>query len=133
MRYLLDTNICVYIAKRKPPQVFERLRRLRPGDMGMSVVTYFELCYGAEKSQRREENRRRIEELRRLIPVLPVEAEASDHYGRLRAEFERAGTPIGAYDLIIAAQALSLGLVLVTNNVREFKRVRGLSIENWTA
>ncbi len=133
MRYLLDTNICVYIAKRKPPQVFERLRRLRPGDVGMSAVTYFELCYGAEKSQRREENRRRIEELRRLIPVLSVEAEASVHYGRLRTELERAGTPIGAYDLIIAAQALSLGLVLVTNNVREFKRVRGLPIENWTA
>ena|SRR5437016_4774552 len=133
MRYLLDTNICVYIAKRKPPQVFERLRRLRPGDVGMSAVTYFELCYGAEKSQRREENRRRIEELRRLIPVLSVEAEASVHYGRLRTELERAGTPIGAYDLIIAAQALSLRLVLVTNNVREFKRVRGLPIENWTA
>ncbi len=100
MRYLLDTNICVYIAKRKPPQVFERLRRLRPGDVGMSAVTYFELCYGAEKSQRREENRRRIEELRRLIPVLPVEAEASNPYGRLRTELERAGTPIGAYDLL---------------------------------
>ena len=133
MRYLLDTNICVYIAKRKPPQVFERLRRLRPGDVGMSAVTYLELCYGAEKSQRRQENRRRIEELRRLIPVLSVEAEASVHYGRLRTELERAGTPIGAYDRIIAAQALSLGLVLVTNNVREFKRVRGLLIENWTA
>ena len=131
MRYLLDTDICIYIAKRQPAPVFERLRRLRPGDVGMSAVTYLELSCGAWKSQRREENLRRIKGLEQLIPALPVEAQVAVAYGQLRSELERAGTPIGAYDLIIAAQALSLGLILVTNNVREFKRVPDLLLENW--
>ncbi len=131
MRYLLDTNICIYIAKRRPAGVLERLRRLRPGDVGMSIITYLELAYGAWKSVRRQENLLRVEELRNLIPAVPLDTDMRDAYGRARTELERAGTPIGAYDLMIAAQALNLGLILVTNNVREFKRVKGLSVENW--
>ena len=131
MRYLLDTNICIYIAKRKPPEVLERLRHMRPGDVGMSIITNLELVYGAWKSQQREANLQRLQELERLIPVLPLDARVSQHYGQMRTELERKGLPIGAYDLLIAAHALALGLTLVTNNVREFRRVPQLRVENW--
>lgn len=131
MRYLLDTNICIYIAKRKPPSVLARLESLRPGDVGMSVVTYFALTYGAWKSRSVEANLANLERLRALIPVLSLDANAAGHYGRMRARLESRGIPIGTYDLLIAAHALSQGLILVTNNVREFLRVGGLHVENW--
>jgi tRNA(fMet)-specific endonuclease VapC len=131
MRYLLDTNICIYIAKQKPPGVLARLQRLRPGDVGMSIITYLELVYGAWKSQHREANLLRIQGLERLIPVLPLDVSTGRHYGQVRAELERKGSPIGAYDLLIAAHALALGLTLVTNNVREFRRIPRLIVENW--
>jgi tRNA(fMet)-specific endonuclease VapC len=131
MRYLLDTDICIYIAERKPAGALTRLERLRPGDVGMSVVTYFELVYGAHKSQQVEANVARIKQLSCLIPVQALDAPAATHYGRLRAGLEKSGSLIGAYDLLIAAHALALGLTLVTNNVREFRRVPGLRVENW--
>ncbi|HTG58114.1 MAG TPA: type II toxin-antitoxin system VapC family toxin [Terriglobia bacterium] len=131
MRYLLDTNICIYIAKRKPSGVLARLQQLRLGDIGMSVVTYLELVYGAWRSEQVETNLARLEQLRHLIPVQSLGADVGGYYGRLRAELERKGVPIGAYDLMIAAHALSLGLTLVTNNVREFARVDGLRLDNW--
>lgn len=131
MRYLLDTDICIYIAKKKPVRVLARLEQMKPGDVGMSIVTYLELVYGAWKSQAMEANLARIEQLEVLIPAQPLGTGAARHYGRLRAELEAAGTPIGGYDLMIAAHALSLGLTLVTNNVREFSRVRGLRLSNW--
>ena len=131
MQYLLDTNICIYIARRKPARVLSRLQEMRPGDLGMSVVTYLELVYGAWKSQHVEANLAKIEQLRQIVPVQPLDAGAASHYGRLRAELENKGSPIGAYDLLIAAQALCLGLTLITNYVREFRRVKGLRIENW--
>jgi tRNA(fMet)-specific endonuclease VapC len=131
MRYLLDTNICIYIAKEKPPEVLARLRRLHAGDVGMSVITYLELVYGAWKSQHREVNLLRIQGLGQLIPALPLDASIGRSYGQTRAYLESKGTPIGAYDLFIAAHALALGLTLVTNNVREFRRVPRLIVENW--
>ncbi len=131
MRYLLDTNILIYIANRRPPAVESRLAGLRPGDVGMSVITDLELIYGAWKSKHREASLLRIQELERLIPVLPLDAGVGQTYGQMRAELERKGTPIGAYDLLIAAHALTLGLTLVTNNVREFRRVPRLIVENW--
>jgi tRNA(fMet)-specific endonuclease VapC len=131
MRYLLDTNICIYIAKQKPHSVLARLQQLKPGDVGMSIITFLELVYGAWKSQHREANLMRIEGLERLIPVLPLDASAAGRYGQVRTELERKGSPIGAYDLLIAAHALTLGLALVTNNVREFRRVQNLMVENW--
>ena len=131
MRYLLDTDICIYIAKRKPASILTRLENLRPGDVGMSVVTYLELVYGACKSQQAEANAARIKQLSHLIPVQALDASAATHYARLRAGLERSGSLIGAYDLLIAAHALALGLTLVTNNVREFRRVPGLRLENW--
>ena len=94
MRYLLDTNICIYIAKQKPTGVLTRFSRVRPGDVGMSVITCLELVYGAWKSERAEANLKKIEELRAIIPVLPLETTVVEHYGRLRAELERKGTPI---------------------------------------
>ncbi len=132
MDYLLDTNICIYTAKRRPSTVVSRLEKLRPGDVGMSIVTYLELVYGAWKSTRKQQNVATVQELSRLIPVQPLDTAVADHYGRIRWELERAGSPIGAYDLLIAAHALSLGLTLVTNNLREFARIRGLRVENWT-
>ncbi len=133
MRYLLDTNICIYIAKRKPARVLSRLGRMKPGDVGMSIVTYLELVYGAWKSLAIAANLARIEQLEILIPAQPLDVDVARHYGRLRAELEATGMPIGPYDLMIAAHALSLGLTLVTNNSREFSRVRGLRIDNWVA
>jgi len=97
----------------------------------MSVVTYLELVYGAWRSEQVETNLARLEQLRHLIPVQSLGADVGRYYGRLRAELERKGVPIGAYDLMIAAHALSLGLTLVTNNVREFARVDGLRLDNW--
>ena len=131
MKYLLDTNICIYISKRKPAGVLSRLQQLKSGDVGMSIVTYLELVYGAWKSEMVEANLARIDQFRDLIPVQPLDADVAKQYGRVRTELERAGTPIGAYDLMIAAHAMSLGLTLVTNNIREFRRVRGLRVENW--
>lgn len=131
MRYLLDTNICIYIAKRKPKPVLSRLEQMRSGDLGMSVVTYLELVCGAWKSRQLEADLAKIEQLQRIIPVQPLDAGVARHYGRLRAELEQKGSPIGAYDLLIAAHALSLGLTLVTNNLREFSRLPGLRVENW--
>lgn len=131
MRYLLDTNICIYIAKQKPPGVRARLERLHPGDVGMSVITYSELLYGAWKSESVEANLAMIDRLRSLIPVLPADTDMAERYGRLRATLEKKGRSIGAYDMLIAAHALSRRLTLVTNNVREFARVEGLRLENW--
>jgi len=130
-QYLLDTGICIYISKRKPAAVLSRLEQLRPGDVAMSVITYLELVCGAWKSQHAEANLASIGELCTIIPVRPLDASVAKQYGRIRSELEKRGSPIGACDLLIAAQALSLGLVLVTSNVREFARIEGLRIENW--
>jgi len=132
MRYLLDTDTCIYIVKHKPAGTLKRFEQTRAGDVGMSVVTYLELVYGACKSRHLEANLARIEQLSGLIPVLPLDSPVGTHYGNLRTQLERSGLRIGSHDLLIAAHALSLGLIVVTNNVREFSRVRGLRIENWT-
>ena len=131
MRYLLDTDSCIYIAKEKPPQVVARLTRLREGDVGMSVITYAELSYGASRSRQMEANWKRIDRLTQLVPVLALSARAARHYGGLRVQLEQRHSPIGAYDLLIAAHALDLNLTLVTHNMREFARIEGLRVENW--
>jgi tRNA(fMet)-specific endonuclease VapC len=129
--YLLDTNICIYIARHRPLEVVERFRKLRPGDVGMSAVTYGELCYGACKSRHRDDARSILKELAQEIPVLALGPEAGDRYGEIRAELERLGRVIGNNDLWIAAHALALQVVLVTNNEGEFVRVPGLRVQNW--
>jgi tRNA(fMet)-specific endonuclease VapC len=132
LRYMLDTNICIYIAKQKPLQVLRRFQQLSRGEVGMSVVTFGELHFGAQKSSRLQEAVRNLDVLMEDIPVLAIELGAGAHYGRLRLHLERQGKPIGGNDLWIASHCLDLGLTLVTNNEREFERIPDLTIENWT-
>lgn len=133
MKYLFDTNICIYLIKRKPQQVLARFESCLPGEVGISSVTLAELAYGVAKSQLRERNQQALEKFVLPLEVAVFDAQAASAYGPLRAELERRGTPIGPLDLMIAAQALSLRTTLVTNNTREFARVGGdLRLENWT-
>jgi tRNA(fMet)-specific endonuclease VapC len=132
MLYILDTNICIYTSKRTHPNVNARFNRLGPGEVGMSIVTYGELRFGAQKSDRPQESLRKLQLLLEVIPVLSMESGTAEHYGRLRFQLERQGKPIGNNDLWIASHCLDLGLTLVTNNVREFERIPDLAIENWT-
>ena len=131
LRYLLDTNICIYIAKQRPPAVARRFADLAAGSVGMSLITFGELRFGAEKSTRRDETFATLVRLNELIPVIEPATEVGETYGMLRARIERAGTPIGNTALWIAANALSLGVTLVSNNTREFERVPDLMLENW--
>lgn len=134
LRYLLDTNTCLYIAKQKPTPVRHRFENLVVGEAAMSTITYGELLYGAEKSRYPRRTLSLLEELAGLIPALPIPIEAGKHYGHIRAFLEKKGLLIGSNDLWIAAHALSLkDVILVTNNVREFKRIPHLKIENWVA
>ena len=129
--HLLDTDICIYIAKHNPAKAAERLHALPPGAVAMSIITYGELLFGATKSNAATRAMAVIEELGKRIPVLELNRDAGRRYGEVRATLEAKGTPIGANALWIAAHALAAGLILVTNNVQEFKRVQGLKIENW--
>ena len=131
LRYLLDTDTCIYIAKHHPPTARERLARLKPGQVGMSVITFGELLFGAEKSASKAKAMQVLKQLQQVVPIIDIDAEAAQRYGEIRAHLERAGTPIGGNDLWIAAQATAKNLILVTNNVREFKRIKDLKIENW--
>ena len=131
-RYLLDTNICIYIRQMRPEPVLRRFRKLRPGEAALSVITYGELWYGAAKSANRVAAIERLQELVTLLPALPLPEDAAETYGSLRADLEAKGEMIGNNDLWIAAHALTSVLVLVTNNEREFRRVRGLKVENWS-
>lgn len=130
-RYLIDTNICIYIAKQRPPEVLARFEKLAPGDVAMSVITFGELRFGAHRSQYRQKALDALEKLTLAIPVLSMDGETGCHYGEIRAGLQRQGNAIGNNDLWIAAHARSQGLVLVTNNEREFVRVPGLDVENW--
>ena len=130
-RFLLDTNICIYIRRRRPPEILRRFRRLEVGEAAISVVTFGELIYGAEKCEQRDAAMRQLEELASLLPVLPLPVDAGRSYGALRAELETDGRVIGNNDLWIAAHAKVAKLILVTNNEREFQRVSGLKIQNW--
>ena len=130
-RFLLDTNICIHIRRRRPPEVLARFQRLKPGEAVLSVITYGELIYGVEKSQFREQATRQLTELAGLVPVMELPLRAGQFYGAIRAALEAKGEVIGNNDLWIAAHAKAAKLVLVTNNEREFQRVSGLEIQNW--
>ncbi|MDA3926380.1 MAG: type II toxin-antitoxin system VapC family toxin [Kiritimatiellae bacterium] len=131
MRYMLDTNICIYIIKQSPPSVYERFQNLRIGDIGVSAITFYELQFGIAKSQRPKQNQLALTEFLAPLEILDLPAEAAPIFGELRAFLQKQGTPIGNYDLLIAAHALHLGATLITNNVNEFERVPSLNIENW--
>lgn len=131
MKYLLDTNVCIYLIKQQPMAVIDRFQKIAPGEIVISTVTVAELAYGIEKSQHKERNRSALELFLAPLEMVDFDYKAAQQYGILRAHLEKRGQPIGAYDLMIAAHALSLGLVLVTNNEREFGRVPNLRVENW--
>lgn len=128
---LLDTNICIYIARSQPATVGRRFTRAAPGSLGISIITWGELCFGAAKSNDAELAYSLLGQFARVVEVLPLPAAAGPHYGEVRSVLQKAGTPIGNNDLWIAAHALSLGVPLVSNNLREFERVPGLKLENW--
>lgn len=131
MKCVLDTNICIYLIKRKPTQVLEKFRSHSLGDIGISSITVAEMQYGVQKSQFPAPNQIALEQFLAPLVVADFDSQAAAHYGQIRAYLEKAGTPIGAYDLLIAAHARSLGITLVTINIREFSRVPELNIENW--
>jgi tRNA(fMet)-specific endonuclease VapC len=132
-RFILDTNICIYIARKRPPELLARFEKLRSGEAVISVITYGELRFGADKSQLRDAVLANLEELTSLIPVQPMPIEAAEFYGTIRAQLEANGRPIGGNDLWIAAHTLANNLVLVSNNTREFRRIEGLKLQNWVA
>ena len=132
MRRLLDTNVCIHIIRRRPPEVLSNFERFEVGEVGVSSVTVAELSYGAEKSSRPEQNREALSRFLLPLEVVAFGPEAAAAYGRIRVALERAGTPIGPLDTLTAAHAISLGVTLVTNNVREFERVPNLDVEDWT-
>lgn len=131
MRYMLDTNICIYAIKHKPEQVFIRLQEHEPIDVCISSVTYAELVHGVEKSKAVEKNRVALALLLANIEIMNFDSLAAESYGKIRADLEKAGTPIGPLDMMIAGHAKALGYTVITNNTKEFERVKGLKLENW--
>jgi len=131
LRYLLDTNICIYIAKKRPLSVSNKLEKRKLGEVAMSIITYGELLFGAEKSQQTKKTKEILEELMTLIPPVEMDIEACKHYAHIRALLEKQRKPIGNNDLWIASHALALNVTLVTNNAKEFLRIPHLKVENW--
>ena len=131
MKYMLDTNICIHVIKHRPASVLARFQRHTPQDMCISSITLAELEYGVEKSAFPEKNRIALTMFLSGITVLPFDDAAALEYGRIRADLEKQGTPIGPNDMLIAAHAKSLGLPIITNNTREFDRLEDLQTENW--
>lgn len=132
LKYMLDTNMVIYTMKNRPEQVRQHFKQ-HQGQMCISSVTLGELIYGAECSQQPERNLADMEAMAARLDVLPFDNRAASHFGQVRAELRRAGQPIGPYDMMIAGHARSLGLILVTNNLKEFIQVQGLRLENWAA
>ena len=133
MKLLLDTNICIYIIKQQPAAVLKHFLEFQIGDIGISSVTLSELRYGVAKSTHREKNSKALDEFIIPLELVSYDDSAARVYGDIRAALEKAGTPIGSMDMLIAAHAVSLGTPLVTNNAREFLRVPSLKIIDWTA
>jgi len=132
MKFLLDTNICIYAIKKKPKRVFEKVRERHVGEVGISAITYAELEYGVANSSDPRSNRIALLEFVGPLEVIDFQTQVAPVYGDLRAHLRRTGLLIGPLDLLIAAHAIHLGAILVTNNAREFSRVPHLKVENWT-
>ena len=132
-KFLLDTDICIYVRQKKSDKLLQRFHQLQPNEAAVSVITFGELLYGAIKRGRVAAEREKWAELVHLLPVLSLPEGASEKYGIIRADLEAKGRIIGNNDLWIAAHAMASGLILVTNNEREFRRVKGLKIQNWAA
>lgn len=130
--YMLDTNICIFAIKNKPATVLKKLTSHDPSDICISAITYAELRHGVEKSQAKQRNDLALTLFLSAIDIIPFGERAAEEYGRVRSYLESKGTPIGPMDMLIAAHAKSLGMTIVTNNIREFKRIPDLKIEDWT-
>jgi tRNA(fMet)-specific endonuclease VapC len=131
MQYLLDTNICIYLIKQKPQKVIEKFQTLTISDIGISSITVAELEYGVAKSLQQEKNRAALLQFLLPLEIIEFNQGSATIYGSIRSDLESRGLVIGAMDMLIASHALSLGVTLVTNNVREFSRIPALSLENW--
>ena len=131
MKYLIDTNICIYIMNRRPANVIQKFKHLEVGEIGLSAITLSELQFGVAKSTQRELNRQRLNEFIAPLEILAYDDLAAEFYGDIRNQLEKSGQPIGPLDMLIAAHALSRDLILVTNNETEFKRIVNLKVENW--
>ena len=131
MKVMLDTNICIALIRRKPPQVLKHFTAYKVGDIGISWVTLAELEFGAAKSRHAETNQAALDEFVLPLEIANFDREAARVYGQVRAALEKRGTPIGALDMMIGAHAFVLGATLVTNNTREFSRIKGLAVVDW--
>jgi len=132
MKYMLDTNICIYLIKQKPEKVLRHFKNHSIGDIGISSITLAELRFGVEKSQQIQNNRQALDEFILPLEIADFDEKAAVRYGAVRAALEKAGTPVGSMDMLIGAHALSLDLTLVTNNVREFKQIKNLKVVDWS-
>jgi tRNA(fMet)-specific endonuclease VapC len=133
MNFLIDTNICIYIMNKRPPEVLRRFKEKKVGQVCISSITVSELQYGVTKSKLQKQNSRRLDEFLTPFEILPYDEHASKFYGEIRSQLESQGSIIGPLDLLIAAHALSQNLVLITNNEKEFKRIPSLKVENWVS
>ena len=131
MKYLLDTNICIALIRQRPAGLLQRLTALEPGEVGLSSITLAELIYVADKSSQTEQNLAALEQFLLPLELVNFDESAATAYGQIRAWLEREGKVIGSMDMLIAAHALSLNTILVTNNTKEFGRVSGLLLEDW--
>jgi len=131
MKLMLDTNICIYIIKQQPAAALKHFLEYQIGDIGISSITLSELRYGVAKSTHQEKNAKALDEFVIPLEVVSFDEDAAYVYGEIRATLEKAGTPIGAMDMLIAAHAVSLGIPLVTNNTREFVRITSLNVIDW--
>jgi len=131
MKYLLDTNICIALIRQKPAALLQRLTSLQLGDAGISSITLAELFHGVEKSARPEQNMSALEQFLLPLDLADFDQDAALAYGKIRADLERTGQIIGSMDILIAAHAVSLNVIMVTNNAQEFQRVKGLFVEDW--
>ena len=131
MKFLIDTNICVYIMNYHPPEVLQKFKSIGVGKVGISSITVSELHYGACKSSYIKKNIKRLNEFLSPFEILSYDENASIYYGKIRSQLEKQGNIMGPLDMLIAAHALSNNLILITNNVKEFSRIKSLQVENW--
>jgi len=132
MKYMLDTNICIYLIKQNPAKVLKHFKSQAIGDIGISSITLAELRYGVSKSRHVEKNQEALDEFILPLEIADFDEKAAQEYGTIRAELERAGKPIGSMDMLIGAHAHALGATLVTNNTKEFKQIKNLKIVDWS-
>lgn len=132
MKYMLDTNICIYLIKKKPPKALKHFQSHVVGEIGMSSVTLAELRYGVAKSGQPDKNGQALDEFILPLEIAAFDDKSAESYGKVRASLEKEGKPIGSMDMLIGAHALSLGVTLVTNNTRECKRIKNLKVADWS-